>query len=58
MEALLQHRREEGVHLLRRPDLASLEPVDFGLEDVEAGDDAALGKISGRKRAIEEIMTK
>jgi hypothetical protein len=41
-EGPLQHRREEGVQILRRPGLASLEPVDMGLEDVEAGDDAAV----------------
>jgi hypothetical protein len=41
-EGPLQHRREEGVQILRRPGLTSLEPVDLGLEIVEAGDDAAL----------------
>ena len=41
-EGPVQHRREERVQLLRRPDLVFLEPVDMGLELVEAGDDAAL----------------
>ncbi len=41
-EGPIQHRREERVQHLRRPDLVSLEPVNLGLEIVEAGDDAAL----------------
>ena len=41
-EGPVQHRREERAQLLRRPDLVLLEPVNLGLELVEAGDDAAL----------------
>jgi len=36
----------------------SLEPVDLGLELIEASDDAELEKIWGRKRHLEKLGRK